>query len=967
MYRSPPPDPARPAHHRPLRFLPLVLLVVALVACGGPPPPGEPGDDEDPTGAIAELIDGELDGEIRTEITVTTLSASSPQSLHTYASAFEDTPLVVEATAKTPSGRQFKMVFYGPSIDTSLVNFSGPMRLRARVANIQGKTVLRGTALFVTDAAVAPAASKKLVSAFPFFASGMGTTFSGPPEGTVFELRGVAAVGGVCGSQDVAGLVDLGPPSGPVGQTARGVFLSFLPEGTPCTPGAGLAVNVGGSFFTTAVDTHMGTFLSGPGWVGAPSGPAMPTFALLVGGELPEAVGFVRVVPAAGVRVVDAEAAAEMTSFDGDDGTLTLTELKGSLAGLAEEDVIVSTPREGAPHGFLRRVVAIEKNTGGFIVHTARAVLKDAIQEADVRFSRGFTSGDVALATAMAGATATAGETAAAVVDPASLLAPQTLFGPIDVDFDRVLYDHDGNHGTTDDQVVVTGNLFVSPRIVIDLDCSGIFCTQPDFLAKFVLDQDASLDVLGNAALQFDERVQLARIPLPPITAAILVFVPEIVVELTASGEVELSVEFHVEQGLDLEVGVEYESGSGWDTIDVLTHDADADPPTFAAELEAEAALGVEGRLMLYGVAGVSAGLELYATVQAGVPRDPAWEIRGGLRGDVDVDLDVIVWQEEFSIPVFDTDWPVATAPNAPPEITRLSAGPQCSDGSVAVDALTGLVTFDANTNDAEDGRGEGTVVWSSDVDGQLGTTNGDGHTLQVALSTMGAHVITARATDSDGAQDVDTLAIDVDTVCAADFPVVVELTIPGGAPRFFTPGVAKVFEATTRGGLPGPTCCALDWYSDVEGYLGTTNGGVQGVGDDLFHSFEHTFTEPVGQTVTAIATHGSGTTEASAELAALIPLRDPPSLGALDVTLPAGTTGYEGDTANLVLSAVADGLVWRSSDPTDLVVPGAGGSADVTFGQAGPRTLRVEARSEDGGLAVRSVRLRVDDVLARP
>src|SRR5690606_35524902 len=176
-----------------------------------------------------------------------------------------------------------------------------------------------------------------------------------------------------------------------------------------------------------------------------------------------------------------------------------------------------------------------------------------------------------------------------------------------------------------------------------------------------------------------------------------------------------------------------------------------------------------------------------------------------------------------------------------------------------------------------------------------------------------------------------------------------------------------KVFEATTRGGLAGPTCCALDWYSDVEGYLGTTNGGVQGVGDDLSHTFEHTFTEPVSQTVTAIATRGSGTTEASAELTALIPLRDPPSLGTLDMTLPAGSAGYEGDTANLVLSAGVEGLVWQSSDPTDVVVAGAAGTADVTFGRAGPRTLRVEARSDDGGLSVRSVRLRVDDVLARP
>jgi len=594
MHRRPAPNRPRSTLGRSGRPLLVALLLLTLVACGGTPPPPEP-DDGDTTGAIAELIDDARDGEIVAEVTVTTLSAASSQTLHTYASAFEDTPLIVEATARTPMGRQFKMVFYGPSIDTSLIGFSGSMQLRARVTSIQGKTVLRGTALVATDAAVLPAAGTKVISAYPFFASGMATAFVGPPEGTVFELRGVASAGGICGDEDVAGRIDLGPPGGPVGQTARGVFVAYLPDKAPCAPGTGFAANVATSLFTTAVDTHMGIFLSGPGWVGAPSGAAMPTFALLVGGELPESVGFVRVVPAAGARVVDAEAGAEIASFDAEDGTLVLTDLKGSLAGLAVDDVIVSTPRGAAPNGFLRRVAAIDHGVDGVTVTTTRATLKDAIAEADVRFSRGFTAGDVAFASS------------GARFDAASLLAPQALFDPIDLDFDRVLYDHDGDHGTTDDQVAVMGNLFVAPRIVIDLDCSGFLCSRPDFLAKFVLEQSTSLDVVGTAALQFDERVQLARIPLPPITAAILVFVPEIVVELTASGEVELSMEFHVEQSLDLEVGVEYASGSGWDTIDVLTHDADADPPTFTAELEAEAALGVEGRLMLYGVAGVSA------------------------------------------------------------------------------------------------------------------------------------------------------------------------------------------------------------------------------------------------------------------------------------------------------------------------------------------------------------------------
>lgn len=945
------PHPRRRSSRRPWWLALLAASMLVLVACGAPPNPDVPGGGEDDsTGAIEELIESIVDGEVVTEIEITTLTASSSQSMHTYASAFEDTPLIVEAIAKTPTGREFKIVFYGPSIDTSLVGFSGAMRIRARVATIQGKRVLRGTALMPETAAIAPSASKHVLAAYPFIAGGMGTVFAGPAVGTVYELHGYGTVTGLCSSTDVAGGIDIGPPGGPAGRIGRGVFVSTLPEKASCSPGSGLAAQVQASLFATAVDTHMGTFVSGPGWIGAPNGQPLATFALLVGEELPDSVGFVRVVPAAGVRVVDALAGAALTSFDSEDGTLYLTGLEGSLVGLAVDDVIVSTPRGGAAHGFLRRVTAIETIGGTVAVRTTRAVLKDAIQEAEVRFSRTFTQADVALATlGAAGADA--------------MLSPQTLFGPIDLNIDQVLVDLDGDHGTSDDQVRVTGDFFMEPRIVIDLDCSGFLCTRPDFLAKFVLEQSSDLNVTAELAQAFDEPVQLARIPLPPITAAILVFVPEIVIELTASGDIQLSMEFRVEQSLDLQVGVEYQSGSGWDTIDVLSHTSSVDAPTFAAELTAEAALGVEGRLMLYGVAGVSAGLELYATLEAGIPRTPAWEVRGGLRGDVDVDLDVIVWQEEFSIPVFDTDWPIASAPNAAPEITNMSAGPQCSDGTVALDVFSGTVTLDANTDDAEDGRGGGSVVWSSNLDGALGTTVGGGHTLETALST-GHHVITARAIDEAGAEDVDTLEIDVDVVCLAEHPVGVEVVAIGAAPGIFTPGMPKGFEARTWGGF-GANCCALDWYSDVEGYLGTTTGSTRP--DDRLHTFEHTFTQPVGQTITAVATYGNGETEANVELLALVAMRDTPNLGDLSIALPTGGASYEGDAVNLVLDSAVEGLVWSSTDPTDVMVPGVAGEADVTFGQAGPRTLRAVAHSDDGGITVRSVRLRVDDILARP
>lgn len=200
------------------------------------------------------------------------------------------------------------------------------------------------------------------------------------------------------------------------------------------------------------------------------------------------------------------------------------------------------------------------------------------------------------------------------------------------------------------------------------------------------------------------------------------------------------------------------------------------------------------------------------------------------------------------------------------------------------------------------------------------------------------------------------------------DVPVVIEITNEQGAQRWFTPGVPFVLGATTSGGLPG-ACCSLDWYSDVEGFLGRTVGAE--VAPDFrhrAHTLEHEFTQPVGQTITARATLQGGS-EASVDLIAVTLHRQPVDLGAMSTTLPDGAaTAFEGDTASFAVASGITDLVWFSSAPSDTVVVDADGDAQVDFGQAGPRTITAQYRNADTGvLSIAETRLRVGDALARP
>ena len=68
------------------------------------------------------------------------------------------------------------------------------------------------------------------------------------------------------------------------------------------------------------------------------------------------------------------------------------------------------------------------------------------------------------------------------------------------------------------------------------------------------------------------------------------------------------------------------------------------------------------------------------------------------------------------------------------------------------------MIPFIGSAMDAEDGElTGGALVWTSDVDGQIGT----GKEFSAALSE-GTHTVTLTATDSDGNEGTDAITFDV-------------------------------------------------------------------------------------------------------------------------------------------------------------------------------------------------------------
>jgi hypothetical protein len=146
---------------------------------------------------------------------------------------------------------------------------------------------------------------------------------------------------------------------------------------------------------------------------------------------------------------------------------------------------------------------------------------------------------------------------------------------------------------------------------------------------------------------------------------------------------------------------------------------------------------------------------------------------------------------------------------NAPPEPVVTISSP--ADGAAFTESDP--VNFSGLALDAKDGDVTASLVWDSDLDGEIGT----GASFTLATLSPGSHVITATATDSESNPGAASLGL---TVNANVAPVVGISTPADGATVLRTDVVS--FEGSATDAEDGDLGSALTWTSSLDGSIGS-------------------------------------------------------------------------------------------------------------------------------------------------
>ena len=287
-------------------------------------------------------------------------------------------------------------------------------------------------------------------------------------------------------------------------------------------------------------------------------------------------------------------------------GTVCLDSSSTYAQDLEIGDVIIGHDGEIVPEGFLRKVISINYSGDSVVLGTEQATLPEAFEELYVSGLHTLKPENIIESKMAEG----------------SRLIPTRGENTFTIEMDQILYDADGNHETSGDQIKIVGTYEFDAEFFFAHDLLAIPCA---YLETWTYtEEELSIDIIAEVQWEFGEELafDIAELKLVPIMFGFIPVTPELKIKAHVGGDLTVTVETGMTCTQDIKKGFRYEDCQ-FEDISEEDKSFTYSPPQLSTEFDFEAGPSLDVALKIFGICGPYMGGKLGLHFESVLETDP--------------------------------------------------------------------------------------------------------------------------------------------------------------------------------------------------------------------------------------------------------------------------------------------------------------------------------------------------------
>jgi uncharacterized protein (TIGR02145 family) len=353
------------------------------------------------------------------------------------------------------------------------------------------------------------------------------------------------------------------------------------------------------------------------------------------------------IIPSTTKPIDSTDYSSTLVNISNDSLTFTFENDFSTKYSPAVNDILVITSGEG----LLRKITGIDSSASGLVLTTMQATLEDAIEEGTISLQQSLQNAQI--------------NKVEYYYEGIELKLNKGQEPNFEFPMNIILYDLDGNHNTTNDQVKLIGNFKLEANVLFQAKISSFKLRN----AKIGLGatNNANLELLANLNYAIEKEIKLATVHFSPIYIQLgplpVIIVIKLDIKAGGIGYANASLSVGLENTVSYEAGIGYVRGQGWNPYSTFNNQFNYYPPVLTANAGARIYVKPEISVGVYGVLAGYANAEAYGEILVDMNNSPWWRLYAGL--DFGVGARAKIWSVElFDIQrtVLDLRWLLAEA-----------------------------------------------------------------------------------------------------------------------------------------------------------------------------------------------------------------------------------------------------------------------------------------------------------------